>query len=902
MKRLIPVSVVLLVALMLLLSGTSVMAQGGNALIRFVHAIPGASPVDVYTDGQLTGSGLAFGSATTYATIPAGDRQLTVTVAGSTTPIWQQTVSAANGSALTLVAATASSPNFLVYQDDLNTVGLGKARLTAIHAISGGPTVDLLLSDGRPVIPGLEFGKQAGTLDVPTFAYDLAVVPAGQGVDQALLSANSVALVTGTSYMLVVYGTPDAPQALALAAPTAAEAPGGFVRVMHGVVGAPAVDVYVNDTLAIPALDVAGFTQHLAIPAGTYDVALRAAGSSENLTSASLTVETGKAVTVAALGTPADLRVNVFEDDIAGIEAGQARLALINGLPDADSLGATLTDGTSLASGLAFGSVGDAVSIAPSSTSITLSAGEINSQIAATNFYGGVYYNLLALNDGGQTRLVIAPTSLAQGIASAPGAAAAVVAVQPTAAPVQPTVAPPPADPAVVLPTVTPAPATTGGTGITGRVFNLNADSNLQLRQYPSSEALSLATVPPNTVLVVNGRDGEIVTIPNSATPVAPQGYVYTDPASLLTEDQDLDPATTWINVTYTTPDGGAITAWASAIYVDVRNERGDRVLLKNLPTVAANTPGDTVNTAVTPPPVASDRVAATVFNLNPGVNLNIRRIADSNGEVLARVTNGTVMEFLGIKEDRQWVFVRYLPPEGGSVTGWVSALYVQFSFNSRLINLEEMETRELLVITPDDARGEVDASSITVAIPTVDPVKDAYVAVVVLDPGSNLNLRRNPDSNSEVLAQIPSGTQLLVTARTGDERWLNVTFEGTSGWIAARTDTAVFVRITLNGRPAELAAVPVQAGDTTTPVTPGASTPVPGPTATGELPLTNIPVRVTDVTVQMTGSPGGNADGLPLIFQGQEATLLFTDGQFSYIELPDTTRGWVPAGAVQPR
>lgn len=899
MKRLFTLSAALLAVLIMLLSGTSAQAQG-DALIRFVHAIPGASPVDVYTDGQLTSSGLAFGSATTYANIPAGDHQLTVTIAGSTTPIWQQTVSAANGAALTLVAATASSPNFLVYQDDLNALGLGKARLTAIHAISGGPTVDLLLSDGRPVIPGLEFGKQAGTLDVPTFAYDLVVVPAGQGVDQALLSANGVALATGTSYILVVYGTPDNPQAMALAAPTAAEAPGGFVRVMHGVVGAPAVDVYINDTLAVPALDVAGFTQHVAIPAGTYDVALRAAGSSENLTSVSLTVETGKAVTVAALGSAADLRVNVFEDDISGIEAGEARLALINGLSDGENLSAALDDGTRLGNGIAFGSAGDAVSIAPSSASITLSAGEVNSQIAATNFYGGVYYNLLALNDGGQTRLVIAPTSLAQGIASAPGADTVIVAAQPTTAPVQATL--PPIEPVVVLPTVTPAPATAGGTGITGRVFNLNADSNLQLRQYPSSNALSLATVPPNTILAVNGRDGEIVTLPNSATPVAPQGYVYTDPVTLLTENQDLDPATTWINVTYTTPDGGTITAWASALYIDLRNARGERVPLRNLPTVAANTPGDRVNTAVTSPPVASDRVAATVFNLNPGVNLNIRRIADVNGEVLARVTNGTVMEFLGIKEDRQWVFVRYLPPEGGSVTGWVSALYVQFSLNSRLIKLEDMEARGLLVITPDDERGEVDSSAITVVIPTVDPVKDAYVAVVVLDPGSNLNLRRNPDANSQVLAQIPSGTQLLVTARTGDERWLNVTFEGTSGWIAARTDTAVFVRLTLNGRPAEISAVPVQAGDTTTPAAPGISTPVPGPTATGGLPLINLPVRVTDVAVQMTGSPGGSADGLPLIFQGQEATLLFTDGQFSYIELPDFTRGWVPAGAVQPR
>ncbi|MBL8118453.1 MAG: hypothetical protein JNJ78_13065, partial [Anaerolineae bacterium] len=45
-----------------------------------------------------------------------------------------------------------------------------------------------------------------------------------------------------------------------------------------------------------------------------------------------------------------------------------------------------------------------------------------------------------------------------------------------------------------------------------------------------------------------------------------------------------------------------------------------------------------------------------------------------------------------------------------------------------------------------------------------------------------------------------------------------------------------------------------------------------------------------------------GDQGSLPFLNIGQEVTLLFTDGTFSYIELPDGTRGWVPAGAVRPR
>jgi uncharacterized protein YraI len=258
-------------------------------------------------------------------------------------------------------------------------------------------------------------------------------------------------------------------------------------------------------------------------------------------------------------------------------------------------------------------------------------------------------------------------------------------------------------------------------------------------------------------------------------------------------------------------------------------------------------------------------------------------------------------MEFLGINQAQTWVFVRYSPTEGGTITGWVDANYVEYSFNNRSIKLDEIDERGLLVITPDDTRGEVTAGAAPVSVPTANPTKDAFVATVALDVGSNLNLRRDPTTEAEVLAQIPNGTQLLVNSRTADGNWLNVTFEETDGWVAAKTDTAVFVRITFNGKEAKLEDIPVEGGAAST-IT-GSETVV-EPTATGELNLTSIPIIVNDAVVAMTGSPGGDNQGLPVLTKGQLATLLFTDGTFSYIELPDPnkTRGWVPAGSVLPR
>jgi SH3-like domain-containing protein len=878
----------LALVLSLLLAVTGAGAQdAGSARVRFVHAIPGAGAIDVFVDGQLTASAVNFSSATTYATIPVGPHTVTVRAAGSASTLWEQNIDSAAGSATTMVAASASDARFTPFVEDLASLDLGKARMTVIHAIAGGPAVDLILANGAPVIPGVEALTPAGTIDAPVGVYDFAVTPAGSDA-AAIVTLPAQALNTGTSYMVLVYGTATEPRALALTAAVTGSADSGFVRVIHGVPGAPSVDVYVDGALVFPALAFGQLTEHVAVPGGSYSLGLHAAGSPDELVAMDTAVDAGSAITVAALQTTGSAVLQVFNDDISGIDASQARIALMNGVSGSDALSAQLGDGTSLGSGIAFGE-SVTTDLAPTTQAVTLTLGETGFEVGQEAFYGGVYYNLLAVLDGGNVRLIGSPTSLAQGINSAPGAGAAVVAVQPTAVPVEAT--PVPVEPTVPPPPVAPtAPPPATPAGPTGRVFNMDADRNLQLRQYPDSNALSLGTVPPGTVLSINGRAGQLEAIPNSATPVPPD-YVFEDPAAALGEREDLAPENTWLNVTFVAPDGGSITAWGNALFIDVRKPNGDRLPLRDLPLVPANQPGETNTTSVLPPQAASNRVTITASNLDVGVNLNIRRAPDSASEVLARVPTGTVMELTGINEAKDWLFVSYNPPEGGNVTGWINIIYATFSFNNRPIDLEEIEQRGLAPLTSADVRGTLTAGAAPAAAPTRDTLRNAIIATVVLNPGANLNLRRSPDVNAEVLARLPSGSQVPVLGRSEDGRWLNVSFETVDGWIAAATETAQFVELTLNGQGVEIADVPLTTGEIA---------PVPGvATAAPTEQFERIDVVVTDAVVAMTGSPGGNSDGLPILSRGQFAVRLFTDGIFSYIELPDGTRGWVPAGAI---
>jgi uncharacterized protein YraI len=89
--------------------------------------------------------------------------------------------------------------------------------------------------------------------------------------------------------------------------------------------------------------------------------------------------------------------------------------------------------------------------------------------------------------------------------------------------------------------------------------------------------------------------------------------------------------------------------------------------------------------------------------------------------------------------------------------------------------------------------------------VPTVNPLRDVFVAEVILDPGANLHLRRQPDSASESIALIPANTQLVVDGRTEDGIWLRATFEGLQGFIASQ-----FTVITFNGNLADASDVPV--------------------------------------------------------------------------------------------
>ncbi len=688
-RRLGLIAIALLIALVLVVPAAA-QTDSDVAQARFLHALPGAGPVDVYVDGQLTLSGLAFGAPSLYVQMPAGEHAITVTQTGVTTPLWQQVITPAAGQSLTLIVSSTDPLEFTVFQDDLAPMPLGTARITGIHAIAGGPAVDVVLADGRSVIPGLQYNTPYGTLDVPTGVYELAVVPQGETIESALIPVTPLALDSNTSYSIVAYGTPSLPNILVLASPAQPVATSSGLRIVHGVADGPAVDVYLNDVLVAPALEFTDSTVVMPIPAGDYEASLLPAGEADGtpVATSSLTLDSGVALTVVAVSTVEGVTFQAAPAELATPTAEIAVVELISASVDVATI--EQTDGSQVVTADANEIAASAVNA--TSESLNVLSDGANLLTIPGPIYGGAYYTVVVADSGdGAVAFALPPLSIATTIGSAPGeqtvatslvgeatpAPTEAPAAQPTeAAASQPTEAPA-AQPteAAAQPTAAPAASVP-----TARVLT-DPGVNVHLRQFPSSAALSLALLPSGTPVDVLGRPGE-PTFPPDVT-ATPTGTPFVDPATLLTDPaDDLDPAETWLFVELVAPDGGTVNGWINALFLTTPELNGRPVRLADLPLVPANTAGQ-YNSSFVPTPVPTqpfeNQVVATIDQLNPGSNLHLRRNPTSESESLALIPAGTQLVVEGVNDTGEWYQVTY-----NGTTGWISNTYVSLTLNGR--------------------------------------------------------------------------------------------------------------------------------------------------------------------------------------------------------------------------
>ncbi|MEN9933888.1 MAG: hypothetical protein RLZZ387_467 [Chloroflexota bacterium] len=155
------------------------------------------------------------------------------------------------------------------------------------------------------------------------------------------------------SWMLLVLGA-----LLSLLAAPAALAQSGTakVRVVHASPDAPAVDVWVNGQKTLTNVPFFTASNYLDLPAGSYDIMVVPAGATEPavIDAKGVTIEAGKAYTIAATGNLADIEPTILIDNLATPAAGQAHVRVIHFSPDAPAVDIRVKGGDALLSDLEF--------------------------------------------------------------------------------------------------------------------------------------------------------------------------------------------------------------------------------------------------------------------------------------------------------------------------------------------------------------------------------------------------------------------------------------------------------------------------------------------------------------------------------------------------------------------
>lgn len=157
--------------------------DASTAWVKVAHLSPGAPNVDVWVDGQLAFTDIAFEELTDYAPLPFGSRLVQVEPTGNMGAgpfVISATVDLDAGTDYTIAAVNElGSIEPLVLVDDNSVPALGFAHVRFVHASPDAPPVDITLTDGTILFGDYEFKEDSPYLPVMSGTYDLQVRAAG---------------------------------------------------------------------------------------------------------------------------------------------------------------------------------------------------------------------------------------------------------------------------------------------------------------------------------------------------------------------------------------------------------------------------------------------------------------------------------------------------------------------------------------------------------------------------------------------------------------------------------------------------------------------------------------------------------------------------------------------------
>ncbi len=181
----------------------------GDACVNIVHASPDAPAVDIFVDGAKAVENLAFGTATGWVALPAGEHQVQVAPTGeeADAAVIDATVDLKADMAYEVAAIGAAAEiTAAIFPVDLAvSTDTENAAVRVIHASPDAPAVDVAVKGGDVLVENLAFPDASDYLMAPAAAYDLEVRPTG--TEDVALDLPGVELMAGHAYSVYAIGT-----------------------------------------------------------------------------------------------------------------------------------------------------------------------------------------------------------------------------------------------------------------------------------------------------------------------------------------------------------------------------------------------------------------------------------------------------------------------------------------------------------------------------------------------------------------------------------------------------------------------------------------------------------------------------------------------------------------------
>jgi hypothetical protein len=390
---------------------------GPTANFQVVNASPDAPSLSVIVDGQDWFDGLYYGQGTGELPLPAGSHMVSVqaqTPGGWVTVIQPTSIDFLQNNDYVLVAegpyATMSPA---VFSHPLSVVASTATRVQFVQADPDAAAVAVYLtapaadlSSSAPLGTGsLAFMGATGPNDVPSGQYEIRITAAGT-TTPVLFDSGTITLTGGTDLLLTALQNPGpGPSTIALGVVDAYgdtsklfdTATPAMLRVVNASPDSSPLDFFSNGnsgTPLVPGLAFEGFTAYLPLTPGAFNFAVTPASNmAQVLATTPLTLNGGSELTLYALGTLANIGLQLTWDDLRRI-APAAKLRIIQGSP-----GASVVDLYLTAPGASIGS------IPPTYAAVPLGGDTWYQQFAAGSY-------ALTVTAAGSKTPLIGPTTL----------------------------------------------------------------------------------------------------------------------------------------------------------------------------------------------------------------------------------------------------------------------------------------------------------------------------------------------------------------------------------------------------------------------------------------------------------------------------------------------------------